>query len=73
MQGLDRGLAASYLGTVETAIHLVLYVCERLKVLIRQRLRGGNNASFSELETWISTSGAAGSAKTRLHSISICP
>ncbi|KAH7119498.1 mitochondrial carrier domain-containing protein [Dactylonectria estremocensis] len=58
--GLYRGLSASYLGTVETAMHLVMY--ERLKVMIRYGL-GGNNASLGELETWISTSGAAGSAK----------
>ncbi|KFH44412.1 putative mitochondrial carrier-like protein [Hapsidospora chrysogenum ATCC 11550] len=33
VRGLYRGLSASYLGTVETAMHLVLY--ERLKVMIR--------------------------------------
>lgn len=57
---LYRGLSASYLGTVETAMHLVLY--ERLKVMMRYGLRGTSWAS-GELETWISTSGAAGSAK----------
>lgn len=60
IRGLYRGLSASYLGTIETAMHLVMY--ERLKVIIRYGL-GGNNASLGELETWISTSGAAGSAK----------
>ncbi|KAG5961979.1 hypothetical protein E4U58_004034 [Claviceps cyperi] len=50
IRGLYRGLTASYLGTVETALHLVLY--ERLKVAIRYEL-GEDTA----------TSGAAGSAK----------
>ncbi|KAG5765363.1 hypothetical protein H9Q72_006574 [Fusarium xylarioides] len=60
VRGLYRGLTASYLGTVETAMHLVMY--ERLKVMIRYGL-GGNNASLGELGTWASTSGAAASAK----------
>ncbi|KAG6010308.1 hypothetical protein E4U54_008406 [Claviceps lovelessii] len=38
-------------------MHLVLY--ERLKVMMRYGLRGTSWAS-GELETWISTSGAAG-------------
>lgn len=60
IRGLYRGLTASYLGTVETALHLVLY--ERLKVAIRYGL-GEDTASMKGLKTWISTSGAAGSAK----------
>ncbi|EFZ04327.1 mitochondrial carrier protein [Metarhizium robertsii] len=60
IRGLYRGLSASYLGTIETAMHLVIY--ERLKVMIQYGLRGKSWAS-GELETWISTSGAAGSAK----------
>ncbi|RMJ03709.1 hypothetical protein CDV36_014760 [Fusarium kuroshium] len=59
-RGLYRGLSASYLGTIETAMHLVMY--ERLKVMIRYGL-GGNDASLGELGTWASTSGAAASAK----------
>ncbi|EUC39655.1 hypothetical protein COCMIDRAFT_41854 [Bipolaris oryzae ATCC 44560] len=37
IKGLYRGLSASYLGTVETALHLVVY--EKLKAVIRTRLR----------------------------------
>lgn len=60
IRGFYHGLSASYLGTIETALHLVMY--ERLKVVIRYGL-GGNIATLSELENWISTSGAAASAK----------
>ncbi|KAF5025157.1 hypothetical protein F66182_2733 [Fusarium sp. NRRL 66182] len=60
VRGLYRGLSASYLGTVETAMHLVMY--ERLKVMIRYSL-GGNDVSLGELGTWASTSGAAAGAK----------
>ncbi|KAH7309920.1 mitochondrial carrier domain-containing protein [Stachybotrys elegans] len=60
IRGFYRGLSASYLGTVETAMHLVIY--ERLKVMIHYSL-GGNGQSPGEIQTWISTSGAAGSAK----------
>jgi len=59
--GLYRGLSASYLGTVETALHLVLY--EQFKLLCRRALSGTdtqNNAAWSEV---IGTTGAAGSAK----------
>lgn len=64
ISGLYRGLSASYLGTVETAIHLVLY--ERLKVLFGRslaRLGATPTPATSELATWTSTSGAAGCAK----------
>ncbi|KAF4467398.1 mitochondrial carrier [Fusarium albosuccineum] len=60
VRGLYRGLSASYLGTIETAMHLVMY--ERLKVMIRYGL-GGNDGPLGELGTWASTSGAAASAK----------
>lgn len=64
IQGLYRGLSASYLGTAETVIHLVLY--ERLKAVFH-----GSLASFEtrdmpalgEVASWASTSGAAGCAK----------
>lgn len=62
--GLYRGLSASYLGTIETALHLVLY--ERLKLLYSGALGGinmRNSTTWDELTYWISTSGAAGSAK----------
>ncbi|KAF1952066.1 mitochondrial carrier [Byssothecium circinans] len=62
--GLYRGLTASYLGTAETVLHLVLY--EQLKVIYRRALKDSNlwnNAAWDETVHWISTSGAAGSAK----------
>uniref|UniRef100_A0A8H7N0Q4 Mitochondrial thiamine pyrophosphate carrier 1 n=1 Tax=Bionectria ochroleuca TaxID=29856 RepID=A0A8H7N0Q4_BIOOC len=58
--GLYRGLSASYLGTVETVLHLVLY--EKLKLFFRQRLEY-NQYSSGEFVLWISTSGTAGIAK----------
>lgn len=61
--GFYRGLSASYLGTVETVIHLVLY--ERLKILFRglEGRRGATGSSEDETSSWTSTSGAAGCAK----------
>lgn len=64
VRGLYRGLSASYLGSIETALHLVLY--ERLKSTFRQSLapaEGTRTALWDELTHWASTSGAAGSAK----------
>lgn len=64
VSGLYRGLTASYLGTVETALHLVLY--EHLKRLFRKSMGGHtlqNSTSRAEFIDWVSTSGAAGSAK----------
>ncbi|EMD85488.1 hypothetical protein COCC4DRAFT_155632, partial [Bipolaris maydis ATCC 48331] len=60
IKGLYRGISASYLGTVKTALHLVIY--EQLKAVYRKSLndKGGMN---EELSHWISTSGASGSAK----------
>ncbi|WQF89380.1 Putative mitochondrial carrier protein [Colletotrichum destructivum] len=62
--GLYRGLSASYLGTVETVLHLVVY--ERLKILFQSpflRHRSTRNPAVEELGKWVSTSGAAGCAK----------
>ncbi|KAK1658517.1 mitochondrial substrate carrier [Colletotrichum godetiae] len=64
--GLYRGLSASYLGTVETVLHLVLY--EKLKVLFQapflsHRPRRNPHPGWEELGRWVSTSGAAGCAK----------
>ncbi|KAI1172939.1 mitochondrial carrier domain-containing protein [Nemania sp. FL0916] len=64
IRGLYKGLSASYLGTVETMLHLVLY--EQLKGIYSRELGRSNNSSsprWKELQHWISTSGAAGSAK----------
>jgi solute carrier family 25 protein 33/36 len=61
IRGLYRGLSASYLGTVETALHLVLY--EQFKLLYCRALAGTdmpNDAAWSEV---LGTTGAAGSAK----------
>lgn len=63
IRGLYRGMSASYLGTVETALHLVLY--EKLKTVFSQSLKTTEGASptWTEVAHWVSTSGAAGSAK----------
>lgn len=64
IKGLYRGLSASYLGTIETALHLVLY--EQLKLVYRNSLNnvhGWNDPGRNEVAHWISTSGASGSAK----------
>ncbi|KAJ5708415.1 Mitochondrial carrier protein RIM2 [Penicillium malachiteum] len=64
IRGLYKGLSASYLGSVETALHLVLY--ERLKITMAQSLGspdGKDTAMQKEITSWISTTGAAGSAK----------
>lgn len=65
IRGLYRGLGASYLGTVETVFHLVLY--EQLKQLSLPISTGPNahdDATWSHaIKSWVSTSGAAGSAK----------
>ncbi|KAK4041776.1 mitochondrial carrier domain-containing protein [Parachaetomium inaequale] len=47
VRGLYRGLSASYLGTAETALHLVLY--EQLKLLSRRALGG---TSTQDATTW---------------------
>ncbi|KAF6807188.1 mitochondrial carrier protein rim2 [Colletotrichum plurivorum] len=62
--GLYRGLSASYLGTVETVLHLVLY--ERLKQLLhipRPTHHPTRSLALEELGIWASTSGAAAGAK----------
>ncbi|KAF6761238.1 mitochondrial carrier protein RIM2 [Ephemerocybe angulata] len=65
VRGLYKGLSASYLGTVETVFHLGLY--EQLKPVL-SRLMGdssktGGTSNWDGLKIWISTTGAAGSAK----------
>ncbi|KAJ5139037.1 Mitochondrial carrier protein [Penicillium bovifimosum] len=62
--GFYRGMSASYLGSIETALHLVLY--ERLKVGLRRWLEpteGKGTPLWDEFSHWVSTSGAASSAK----------
>lgn len=64
VRGLYTGLSASYLGTVETMVHLALY--EQVKPALRKYLgdaQEGEQSGWNELKMWISTTGAAGSAK----------
>lgn len=64
IRGLYRGLSASYLGSLETMLHLVIY--ERLKARFAQALKirePSRSTGASEIAQWISTSGAAASAK----------
>jgi solute carrier family 25 protein 33/36 len=64
-RGMYRGLSASYLGTAETALHLVLY--ERLKVIFGrsfgERMNAPRTSIWDEVAHVLSTSGAAGSSK----------
>ncbi|OQE37836.1 hypothetical protein PENCOP_c009G08535 [Penicillium coprophilum] len=63
--GFYRGLSASYLGSIETALHLVLY--EQLKTRLHRSLEATEGkprtAFWDEVSHWVSTSGAASSAK----------
>ncbi|OQD63606.1 hypothetical protein PENPOL_c009G09975 [Penicillium polonicum] len=62
--GFYRGLSASYLGSIETALHLVLY--EQLKTRLNRSLEateGPRTPFWNEVFHWVSTSGAASSAK----------
>ncbi|OOQ89229.1 mitochondrial substrate/solute carrier [Penicillium brasilianum] len=64
IRGLYKGLSASYLGSLETALHLVLY--ERIKTTLHTSLGspdGKDTATQKEITSWLSTTGAAGSAK----------
>lgn len=64
ISGLYKGLSASYLGSLETALHLVLY--ERIKTTLHNSLGspdGKDSAAQKEITSWLSTTGAAGSAK----------
>ena len=64
VRGLYKGLCASYLGTAETALHLVTY--ERLKSLSHEALggAGAHDATiWGEVKHWLSSSGAAAAAK----------
>lgn len=64
LRGLYRGLSASYLGSAETALHLVLY--ERLKGIMHRSLGSPDKKQTptqQEIANWVSTTGAAGSAK----------
>ncbi|KAJ5899873.1 Mitochondrial carrier protein RIM2 [Penicillium taxi] len=64
IKGLYKGLSASYLGSVETALHLVMY--ERLKKTFSEQLGspdGKETSTQKEIASWISTTGAAGIAK----------
>lgn len=59
--GLYRGLSASYLGTVETMVHLVVY--EEFKQLYHQMFAGVSRRDGTVWHALIGTGGAAGSAR----------
>ncbi|KAF5317229.1 hypothetical protein D9611_003845 [Ephemerocybe angulata] len=65
VRGLYKGLSASYLGTVETVFHLGLY--EQLKPMLSRLMedssKTGGTSKWDGLKVWVSTTGAAGSAK----------
>ena len=65
IRGLYRGLSASYLGAVETTLHLTLY--EHIKaVLIPRRAASGSTEKempIGRATDWIGTCSAAGASK----------
>lgn len=60
-KGLYRGLAASYLGVIETSLHLTLY--ERMKTSLAQQSGHGDNTEPKKEAHGIALSGAAGLSK----------
>ncbi|KAA8649826.1 hypothetical protein EYZ11_004137 [Aspergillus tanneri] len=61
VRGLYRGLAASYLGVIETTLHLASY--ERIKVMLANQTKLKDKAKNSELVQGLVLSGAAGLSK----------
>lgn len=66
VNGLYKGLTASYLGVAESSIQWVLY--EQMKLFIktreeRRQLSGAPHTAFDSVMNWCATSGAAGAAK----------
>jgi solute carrier family 25 protein 33/36 len=59
-RGLYRGLTASYLGTIETMAHLVLYEQLKLRMVARDEHSG---RPASQMAEWLGASGASGLAK----------
>lgn len=63
IRGMYQGLGASYLGVIETTIHLVLY--ERMKVLLagqKERIARNKNTR-NQASQWIGVSSVAGISK----------
>jgi solute carrier family 25 protein 33/36 len=58
-RGFYRGLTASYLGTIETTVHLVLYEQFKMRMVSRQE----DGRPSSQMAEWLSASGASGLAK----------
>ena len=63
IRGMYQGLGASYLGVIETTIHLVLY--ERMKILLAgQKERIAQNKNMrNKTSHWIGVSSVAGISK----------
>ena len=58
-----RGLGASYLGVVETTLHLTLY--ERMKILLARQKEGisKDKKTWNQATGWMSVSRVAGISK----------
>ncbi|KAL4960305.1 putative mitochondrial carrier protein (Rim2) [Aspergillus stella-maris] len=61
VKGLYRGLAASYLGVIETTLHLASY--ERIKVMVAHHYDRKGKTQDSEVAQGLIMSGAAGVSK----------
>ncbi|KAL3476795.1 mitochondrial carrier domain-containing protein [Aspergillus californicus] len=61
VKGLYRGLMASYLGVIETTLHLASY--ERIKVMVAHHYERRGKTQSSELTQGLILSGAAGVSK----------
>ncbi|KAL4802778.1 mitochondrial carrier domain-containing protein [Aspergillus unguis] len=61
VKGLYRGLAASYLGVIETTLHLAAY--ERIKVMVAHHYERKGKAQSGEVTQGLIMSGAAGVSK----------
>lgn len=61
IKGLYRGMTASYLGVIETTLHLASY--ERIKVMVAHHYERKGKAQSSEVAQGLIMSGAAGLSK----------
>ncbi|KAL4782505.1 mitochondrial carrier domain-containing protein [Aspergillus varians] len=61
VKGLYRGLMASYLGVIETTLHLAAY--ERIKVMVAHHYQRQGKTQSSEVTQGLILSGAAGVSK----------
>ncbi|PWY75470.1 mitochondrial carrier protein [Aspergillus heteromorphus CBS 117.55] len=60
-KGLYRGLTASYLGSIETTLHLVMY--ERIKGIISKKVDLDNKSEANHFTQGLALSGASGLSK----------